>query len=130
LHLCISAKSKEVFDLACHLVEDLLRNIYEEHRKFMVSRGRPMKSALQIKKIETFPQWNKMSSGFGDGQYEGALSDLPTPQQGGGLSMQKGEHAGGGSSGGYYANDVVIPMNAGSSTGTRSGQGYSNNRIY
>jgi hypothetical protein len=43
LHLCISAKTKEIYELACHLVEQLLVQIYEEYRKFCHVKGRPLK---------------------------------------------------------------------------------------
>ena len=33
LHLCISAKNKEVYDLACEGVERLLNKIYNEYIK-------------------------------------------------------------------------------------------------
>jgi hypothetical protein len=61
LHLCISAKSKDVYELACQLVEELITTIYDEYRKFCQSRGRPLKVAPGIKKIETFP-WTKQSN--------------------------------------------------------------------
>ena len=61
LHLCISAKQKDVYDVACQFVEELLKNIYDEHKKFLYSKTKSSKPALQIKKIETFP-WNKSST--------------------------------------------------------------------
>lgn len=78
LHLCISAKSKEVYDMACHLVEELLNNIYEEYRKFCYSRGRNVKLAPAMKKIETFP-WNKSSNPEGFYSSEQTIN-TPTSQ--------------------------------------------------
>lgn len=50
MHLCVSGKDKEKFDLACELAEDLLKDIYRNYAKHT---GKP---PLKIKLLENSRQ--------------------------------------------------------------------------
>ena len=39
MHLCVSSKYLDLFNLACKLVEDLLLKLYEEYRKYSERKG-------------------------------------------------------------------------------------------
>jgi len=53
LHLCVSSKYLDLFNLACQLVEELLLNIYEEYKKYCDKKGISM-SKLEVKRVEGF----------------------------------------------------------------------------
>jgi hypothetical protein len=50
LHLCVSARFQNTYQVACRQVEDLLKNIYEEYRQWTKSRSH--EKIYQIKKFE------------------------------------------------------------------------------
>jgi hypothetical protein len=51
LHLCVSSKYIDLFNLACKLVEDLLLQLYEEYKKFSEKKGFHYQK-LEIKRID------------------------------------------------------------------------------
>jgi len=63
MHLCISSKYKEVYQLACKLVEELLLNLYKEYIEFAHRKGFKMYSPLKIKQIEAYNGPNMENSG-------------------------------------------------------------------
>jgi hypothetical protein len=52
LHLCVSSKYADVYNLACKLVEDLLAGLYKEYEGFCQKAGRPLSKPVQIKRSE------------------------------------------------------------------------------
>ena len=52
IHLCVSSKYGEVFELACKMVEELLHQIYKEFEAFCRTTHKGAFFPLQIKKIE------------------------------------------------------------------------------
>ncbi len=63
MHLCISSKYKEVYQLACKLVEELLLNLYKEYTEFAHRKGFNVYSPLKIKQIEAYSGSNMENSG-------------------------------------------------------------------
>lgn len=56
LHLCISSKYYEKYSEACELVENLLKNVYQEYNNFCKWKGRAS-VGYNVKKIENNPAW-------------------------------------------------------------------------
>jgi len=54
MHLCVSSKYLEVYNMACQLVEELLNNLYREFDNYCRKTGRKYQSLLKIKRIEAF----------------------------------------------------------------------------
>ena len=52
IHLCVSSKYGEVFELACQMVEELLNHIYKEFETFCRTMNKGGFFPLQVKKIE------------------------------------------------------------------------------
>ena len=63
MHLCISSKYKEIYELACKLVEELLLNLYKEYTEFAHRKGFKLYSPLKIKQIEAYNGANLENSG-------------------------------------------------------------------
>ena len=61
LHLCVSSKHAQVYELACKLVEDLLRGLYNEYQTFCQRMGRPLETPIQIKRIESNDEMSENS---------------------------------------------------------------------
>jgi len=58
LHLCISSRYFDKYQIACNYVQELLLNVYEEYKKYCEKQHKDLKtncagSVLQIKKNET-----------------------------------------------------------------------------
>jgi len=54
MHLCVSSKYLEVYNMACQLVEELLNNLYREYDNYCRKTGRKYHTSLKIKRIEAF----------------------------------------------------------------------------
>jgi len=54
MHLCVSSKYLEVYNMACQLVEELLNNLYREYDNYFRKSGRKFHTSLKIKRIEAF----------------------------------------------------------------------------
>lgn len=54
MHLCVSSKYLEVYNMACQLVEELLNNLYREYDNYCRRSGRKYQPSLKIKRIEAF----------------------------------------------------------------------------
>jgi hypothetical protein len=54
MHLCVSSKYLEVYNMACQLVEELLNNLYREYDNYCRKSGRKFHTSLKIKRIEAF----------------------------------------------------------------------------
>jgi len=52
IHLCVSSRYTEVFDLACKMVEELLIYVYREYETFCRATGRRGNFPMQIRKNE------------------------------------------------------------------------------
>jgi len=63
MHLCISSKYKEVYQIACKLVEELLLNLYKEYTEFAQRKGFKLYSPLKIKQIEAYNGPNTENGG-------------------------------------------------------------------
>jgi hypothetical protein len=55
LHLCISSKYPDVYQMACQYVEELLQTIYQEYKFFCKRTGKKGADNLQIRCIESVP---------------------------------------------------------------------------
>ena len=53
LHLCVSSKYQDLYNLACKLVEDLLAQLYDDYKKYCDKKG-ILNYKLETKKIEGF----------------------------------------------------------------------------
>jgi len=63
MHLCVSSKYLEVYNMACQLVEELLNNLYREYDNYCRKSGRKYHTSLKIKRIEAFGgNQNKLSN--------------------------------------------------------------------
>jgi len=51
MHLCVSSKYFEVYNLACKHVEDLLQRVYQDYEEFCLKNRRPIEP-LNIKRFE------------------------------------------------------------------------------
>mmetsp|Transcript_21275 Transcript_21275/g.23682 ORF Transcript_21275/g.23682 Transcript_21275/m.23682 type:complete len:266 (+) Transcript_21275:650-1447(+) len=56
LHLCISSKYYEKYTEACELVENLLKDVYQEYNNFCRWKGKA-KVSYNVKKMENNPAW-------------------------------------------------------------------------
>jgi hypothetical protein len=54
MHLCVSSKYLEVYNMSCQLVEELLNNLYREYDSYCRKTGRRYQGMLKIKRIEAF----------------------------------------------------------------------------
>lgn len=53
LHLCISSRYYDKYQLACNNVQELILNVYEEYKRFCEKNRKEPNKEIQIKKIET-----------------------------------------------------------------------------
>lgn len=58
MHLCVSSKYFEVYNLACKYVEELLENVYQDYEEFCLKHRRPIES-LTIKRFEDHDEFEK-----------------------------------------------------------------------
>ncbi|CAI2365995.1 unnamed protein product [Moneuplotes crassus] len=56
LYLCISSKYYEKYSEACHLVENLLKDVCQEYNNFCKWKGRPI-VGYNVRKLENNPAW-------------------------------------------------------------------------
>mmetsp|Transcript_43661 Transcript_43661/g.50218 ORF Transcript_43661/g.50218 Transcript_43661/m.50218 type:complete len:496 (-) Transcript_43661:62-1549(-) len=54
LHLCISSRHESVYHLACRLVGDLIHDIHEEYKRYLLRLGKAPPKNFRIKKFENF----------------------------------------------------------------------------
>jgi hypothetical protein len=53
LHLCISSRYFDKYQIACNHVQELILNVYEEYKRFCEKTKKEPIKDLQIKKVET-----------------------------------------------------------------------------
>lgn len=53
LHLCISSKYYDKYQLACNNVQELILNVYEEYKRYCEKNRKDPNKEIQIKKTET-----------------------------------------------------------------------------
>lgn len=68
LHLCISSRFHDKYQLACHLTQELIQNIYEEYKRFCERSGKEPGVSLQIKKTESISGRRNTHGGFKDSE--------------------------------------------------------------
>mmetsp|Transcript_6029 Transcript_6029/g.5372 ORF Transcript_6029/g.5372 Transcript_6029/m.5372 type:complete len:105 (-) Transcript_6029:1723-2037(-) len=69
MHLCVSSKYLEVYNMACQFVEELLTNLYKEYDVFCKKTNR-MVDPLSLKKIDA----------FGSSQSKNNNQEIKTPE--------------------------------------------------
>jgi hypothetical protein len=53
LHLCISSKYVDKYEVACSHVEELILNVYDEYKRYCDKTAKIPKFNMMIKKLET-----------------------------------------------------------------------------
>jgi len=53
LHLCISCRYFDKYQLACKAVEDLINSVYSDYRRFCEKHNQKQEYDLKIKKLES-----------------------------------------------------------------------------
>jgi len=58
MHLCVSSKYFEVYNLACKYVEELLQRVYQDYETFCLKNGYRIEP-LSIKRFEDIDESDK-----------------------------------------------------------------------